>query len=54
MSRVRLCPLCEADVTDSWQGYDPDVGVMSSSWYCDACDLIIEDDDDGEVDHDEG
>jgi hypothetical protein len=38
------CPKCNADVSDSYQGAEPDVGIMSSGYYCDACDLPIDDD----------
>lgn len=41
---MRCCPKCEEDVSDSYQGYEPDVGIMTAGWYCEACDLIIEDD----------
>ena len=55
MNRLKNCPLCEEDVSETWQAAEPDVGIMSSGWYCDACDLIIEgdeQDDDGEGDYD--
>jgi hypothetical protein len=35
------CPKCGADISDSWQDYEPDVGIMSAGWYCDACDLPV-------------
>ena len=38
------CPKCNADVSDSYQGAEPDVGIMSGGYYCDACDLPIDDD----------
>lgn len=34
------CPKCEADISDSWQPDEPDVGI-SSGWFCDACDLAV-------------
>ena len=36
------CPKCDADVSESYQEYDPDVGIMSGGYYCDACDLPID------------
>jgi hypothetical protein len=38
------CPKCDADVSDSYQGAEPDVGIMSGGYYCDACGLSIDDD----------
>ena len=32
------CPKCSADISDSWQDDEPDVGVIGG-WYCDACDV---------------
>ena len=46
------CPKCDADVSDSYQAAEPDVGIMSSGYYCDACDLAI-DSDDGDRCHDD-
>lgn len=51
----RNCPRCEADISETYQGYDPDVGIMGSSWFCEECDLVVEEDDqdyeyDGEFD----
>lgn len=37
MARTKNCPKCDADITESYQGDDPDVGI-SAGWYCDACD----------------
>lgn len=34
------CPKCDADISDSFQPDEPDVGVVGG-WYCDACDLGI-------------
>jgi hypothetical protein len=44
-SRVRECPKCGQDISDSYQEYDPDVGMMCAGWVCDACDVFVEDDD---------
>jgi len=51
MARSRECPKCGQDISDSYESYDPDVGIMSGSWYCDACEIAIPDDD--EPDYDE-
>ncbi len=32
------CPKCDADISDTYEGADPSVGIMSAGWYCDACD----------------
>ena len=39
-----LCPKCGADISDSYQPAEYDVGIMSSVWYCDECDLTVDDD----------
>lgn len=39
------CPKCDTDISESYQGAEPDVGIMSAGWYCDACDLAVSDED---------
>jgi hypothetical protein len=34
------CPKCDADITDTYEPTDDDVGIVGG-WYCDACDLGI-------------
>lgn len=46
------CPKCKTDISDSYQGAEPDVGIMSGGWYCDACDLAVGDED-GPEPHDD-
>lgn len=46
------CPKCKADISDSYQGAEPDVGIMGGGWYCDACDLAVLDED-GSESHDD-
>jgi hypothetical protein len=41
MSTRCNCPKCDADISDSYQEYDPDVGIMSSGWWCEQCDLAV-------------
>lgn len=41
------CPKCGADISETYQGAEPDVGIMSSGWYCDVCNIYVDDDDDG-------
>lgn len=49
MARDCECPKCKEDTSDSFQDYDPDVGIMSAGWYCEKCEtLVIQDD---EVDY---
>ena len=38
------CPKCGADISDSYEQYDPSVGIMASSWFCAECDEVIVDD----------
>lgn len=46
MSILKECPKCGADISGTYQPYDPDVGIMSGGWFCDACDLVVEVEDD--------
>ncbi len=52
MSRIVECSKCGADISESYQGAEPDVGIMMGGWYCDACDLTIDDEDGPEL-HDD-
>jgi hypothetical protein len=36
------CPKCDADISDTYQPAEPDVGINGDGWYCDACDLFVE------------
>ena len=36
------CPKCGIDISDTYQGAEPDVGIFGSGWYCDACDLFVD------------
>jgi len=40
-----LCPKCDADISDTYESYDPDVGIMSGGWFCDACNAFFPDED---------
>ena len=31
------CPKCDADISDTYEGADPSVGMMTGGYYCDAC-----------------
>ena len=35
------CPKCDADISDTYEGADPSVGIMCGGYYCDACDLGV-------------
>lgn len=50
--RIVECPKCKVDISESYQSAEPDVGIMGSGWYCDACDLAV-DDVDGPEPHDD-
>lgn len=45
MARAKECPKCGADISDSYEGYDPSVGIMGGGWFCDACDLVVPEED---------
>lgn len=36
------CPKCDADISDSYQEADPDVGIMSHYFYCEVCDMPVD------------
>lgn len=40
------CTKCGEDISDSYSGADPDVGIMTAGWYCEKCDLFVIDDGD--------
>lgn len=37
-----ICPKCEADISDSYEPDDSSVGIIGG-YYCDACDLAVDD-----------
>src|SRR4051812_2264486 len=41
---TKHCPKCDADISETYQPAEPDVGIMSGGWYCDPCDLAVEED----------
>jgi len=45
MARIVECPKCGADVSHTYEGCDPSVGIMSGGWYCEKCDLAIPEED---------
>lgn len=47
------CPKCGEDISDSYQGAEPDVGIMSGGWYCDACDMAVASEDDDYIDYED-
>lgn len=44
MSRRCECPKCGDDISESYTEYDPSVGIMRSSWWCEQCDIVVDDD----------
>lgn len=52
MARVCECPKCGADISDTYESADYTVGIMGSGWYCEACDEVVPNDDDGSDDYD--
>ena len=44
MARSKECPKCGQDITDSYESWDPDVGI-SGGWYCEVCDIGYPDED---------
>ena len=52
MPRIFECPKCGADISDSYEEYDPSVGIMSGGWYCNECDEAFADEGDDDDDYD--
>lgn len=52
MARIVECPKCGADISDTYQGPEPDVGIMMGGWFCDACNVTVADED-GPEPHDD-
>ncbi len=50
MSRSRECPNCGADISHTYEEWDPSVGIMCGGWYCDVCDLAVPDEDEPDYD----
>ncbi len=46
MPRSCECPKCGADISEAYTEYDPDVGIDGQGWWCEKCDLFVDDDDD--------
>lgn len=51
MARTFECPKCRTDISDSYQGAEPDVGI-SAGWFCDTCNEGYADED-GPEPHDD-
>lgn len=52
MPRIVECPKCGTDISDTYQGPEPDVGIEMGGWFCDACDVAVGDED-GPEPHDD-
>jgi len=52
MARMCECPKCGEDITDSYEGAEPDVGIMTAGWYCDKCEVFVPYDPDEDYDED--
>lgn len=50
MARFKECPKCGKDISDSYEGSDPSVGIMSAGWFCEECDEAVTDDEDPDYD----
>ena len=48
--RLKECPKCGADISDSYEAADPSVGIMNGGWFCKVCDLAIVDEEDDDYD----
>lgn len=52
MARLKECPTCGADISDTYQPADSDVGQLNGGWFCEKCDVFVEEDYDDEMDYD--
>jgi hypothetical protein len=39
---AKECPKCGADISDSYQEDEPDVGI-TGGWFCEVCNLAVGD-----------
>lgn len=51
MTRPCSCPKCGEDISESYQDYDPDCGIMSAGWYCEECSETVVDEGDDDYDY---
>jgi hypothetical protein len=50
--RNKECPKCGEDISDSYEGHDPSVGIMCGGWFCEVCDLFVAEEDEQFYDED--
>ena len=43
-TKEKFCPKCGTDISDSYEPRDPGAGVDTASWWCEECQLPVEDD----------
>lgn len=43
---MKRCPKCDEDISETHQGAEPDVGIMTGGWYCEPCDLFVQEEGD--------
>lgn len=46
MARSKECPKCGKDISDTYEPADFSIGIMGQGWYCDDCDIAVDDDSD--------
>src|SRR6476659_6328237 len=37
--KIKFCPKCGEDISDTYEKANPKIGNEFGSWYCDACEL---------------
>lgn len=50
MAKIYECPKCGQDISHTYEGHDPSVGIMPGGWYCDACDEAFPEEDEQDYD----
>ncbi len=46
------CPKCEADISDTYEPADWEVGIVSGGWFCEKCNVGVTESDVGAPDED--
>lgn len=49
MAKYVECPKCGADISGTYEPEDRSVGIMNGGWYCEPCDVFV---DEAEYDED--
>lgn len=51
MPKTKECPKCGADISDTYEVAEPDVGIFGTGWFCNICNLFVENEEDFDEDY---